>query len=106
MALGSGSSTVAITSIASSLLIDSLRKLLAVSSWPLAESQGLRAAIASKLLDPLLSPPRSVRNGRCSFRQWLRRSTCLLTRGHRAGQNSPWVQSPAPCLLASEHPVR
>src|SRR5580700_325471 len=39
MALGSGSRTVAITSIASSLLIDSLRMLLAVSSWPLAKSQ-------------------------------------------------------------------
>src|SRR5580692_1514316 len=89
MALGSGSSTVAITSIASSLLIDSLK-----------------FATASKSLVHLLSLLRSVQNERCSFRRRSPLSIYHPTRGFPACQNLPLVQSREPCPRATACRVR
>src|SRR5215469_17378192 len=109
MALGSGSITTAITSIASSLLIQLLKPVSPAAAGspksPLAPQLGVPLLEANLGRPPILSKspahswslPRSVRSGHCNCRPGSPPSTYHPGRVSRARRHSPLARSPAPC---------
>src|SRR6516162_3612029 len=113
MALGSGSITTAITSIASSLLIQLLKPVspaAAGSPNPLLATQVPilllkanlgRPPIPSKSPAHSWSLPRSVRSGHYNCRLASPPSIYHPGRASRARRHSPLARSPAPCRRAT-----